>query len=138
MEIYVDANEMVLGRLCSYVAKSVINGNKVFVFNAEKAIVSGNPKRIFKLYYERKKRGEPTHGPFYPKRADRILKRAIKGMLPKGPRGRQLLKNVKVYLGMPKEFEGKKITKFKKATLKESNIKKYVTLEEISKFIGGK
>lgn len=77
-------------------------GDRVIVINAEKVAVTGK-KRSDKLYY--KHSGYPgglrsenfekmiSRKPKYP------LEHAIKGMLPKGPLGRKLFRNVKVYTG---------------------------------------
>jgi len=44
--IYVNAENQILGRLASHVAKMLLNGYRVVIFNAEKAILSGDKHRI--------------------------------------------------------------------------------------------
>ena len=44
--IIVDATNQILGRLSSIVAKKLLEGYKVIIVNAEKAVVSGEPKRV--------------------------------------------------------------------------------------------
>ena len=96
--ICIDASNHVLGRLASKVAKHVLCGEAVAVVNAEKAVVIGNPKAIVASYKERRDRGDPYHGPFYPRHPDRILKRTVRGMLPyKTPRGREAFKRLRVF-----------------------------------------
>jgi len=47
MKIY-DATNQIVGRLATYVAKDLLNGEQVVVVNAEKAVLSGNPKMKFR------------------------------------------------------------------------------------------
>ena len=109
-----DAEGMILGRVAARVA-SILRGKEkaifaphqelgdyVVVINAEKIAISGNKARL-KMYhrhtgyvgglktvnYEKLMEKHPTSP----------LEFAIKGMLPKGPLGRKLLKNVKIYTG---------------------------------------
>ena len=130
----VDAQGAILGRLSSRVAKMLLKGEDIIIINAEKVVVSGNPKAVLKRFFERRERGTPLKGPFYPKYPDRILRRAIRGMLPyKKDRGRKALKRLKVYMNNPKNLKGEKISK----SLDELKVK-YITLEEISKELGAK
>lgn len=131
--IVIDAEGAVLGRLASYVAKSLLNGNEVHIINAEKAIITGDPKVILEKYLNRINRGNPHHGPFFPRQPHRILRRAIRGMLPyKKAKGRDALKRLRVYVGVPEELKDKEAIKMK---LKKKC--KYITLLELSKRIGG-
>ncbi len=136
-ELYVDASNQILGRLASKIAKEILNGNKVYVVNAEKAVISGNPKYTIKVYLEKIQKGDPYHGPFFPKDPDRILRRTVRGMLPwKKPRGKQAYKRLKVYISVPEELKNKEFIKFKDAENKLEN--KFITLSEVCKRIGSK
>ena len=107
----IDASNQVLGRLASLVAKHVLNGEAVAVVNAEKAVVIGNPKAVVASYKEMRERGDPYHGPFYPRHPDRILKRTVRGMLPyKTPRGREAFKRLRVFNSIPDDLTGKEFT----------------------------
>lgn len=108
MDMIVDASNCVLGRLASCVGKELIKGKKVAIINAERAIISGNPVYIRKDYKERVAKGDPYHGPFYPRRPDMIVKRVVRGMLPKNTKGREALKKLKVYISVPESLKGKK------------------------------
>jgi len=130
----VDAEGAILGRLSSRVAKMLLKGEDIIIINAEKAVVSGNPKAVIKRFVERRERGYPSKGPFYPRYPDRILRRAVRGMLPyKKDRGRKAFKRLKVHINNPKNLKGEKISK----TSEQLRIK-YITLEEISKELGAK
>jgi large subunit ribosomal protein L13 len=90
MKVY-DATGKVLGRLASVVAKEAIKGETVHVINCEKAIIVGNPEFMKSKYKQRIDRGDPHHGPFFPRTPTGIVKRAIRGMIdykkPLGKRG---------------------------------------------------
>ena len=103
----INAEDCVAGRLASFVAKRLLNGEEIVIVNAERAIINGNPKAIEKLFREKIERGDPYHGPFYPKRSDTILRRMVRGMLPyKKPTGRNAYKRLKVYRSVPDEVSG--------------------------------
>ena len=114
-ELYIDASDHVVGRLASNVAKALLKGDKVFVVNAEKAVVSGGKDNVKDHYIQKVQRGDPYHGPFYPKTPDRLIKRVVRGMIPKKPRGKIALKNLMVYISVPEELSKKKFQKIKTA-----------------------
>jgi len=140
-ETIIDASGHVVGRLASQVAKRLLNGEKIVIVNAEKAVIIGSRKSIidkymkkfeWRTYYNPEKRG-----PKIPRRPDTILKRSIRGMLPyKKTRGREALKRLKVYIGIPEKY-----SKFSFITLdvakKDLEKYDYITLGELSKAIGG-
>jgi len=135
--MYIDANDMIAGRLSSKVAKLLLKGEEIMIFNAEKAVITGTPEANMEKFHERITRGDPYHGPFYPKRSDRILKRMVRGMLPyKKPRGRDALKRLKVFNSVPEEFNDKQLQKMEGA--ENQHKYKYVILSDISQKIGGK
>ncbi len=131
----VDADGAVLGRLASRVAKNLLAGKEVIVVNAEKAIVSGTPRKACEKYLEKRKIGSAHHGPYFPRYPDRILWRTVRGMLPyKKPKGRAALRRLKVYSGQPEKYkEAEKIAK-----TRETLRCRYATLKDISKFMGAK
>lgn len=102
----IDAKNAVLGRLSSNVAKALLNGDVIVVVNAERAIVTGNPRNIKEKYMSRRIIGSPQHGPFFPMRPELIVRRTIRSMVPyKTPKGRAAMKRLKVYTGAPEGFE---------------------------------
>ncbi len=98
-DLVIDADNAVAGRIASSVAKELLKGRKVLVVNAEAAVVSGNPKWVKDQFLQRIHRGDPYHGPFYPKQPERILRRIIWGMLPRKPRGKAALSRLRVQCG---------------------------------------
>jgi len=112
--LLVDAQDAVLGRLSAKIAHILLGkhkplydvnlpmGDKVVVVNAENITVTGN-KREQKVYYRHTGFPggikAPTFEEFQAKKPTDIIKLAVKGMLPKGPRGRALLKNLYIYTG---------------------------------------
>ncbi|KAA0002637.1 MAG: 50S ribosomal protein L13 [Thermoplasmata archaeon] len=129
----IDATGAPLGRLASVVAKRLLEGEKIVVINAEKAIIVGNKREIKKRYEAKRKiGGTKRKGPYFPRMPDRIIKRTVRGMLPyQQPKGRKAYKNFKAYIGVPDELEKEKVEKFKYKTT--SN---HITLEELSRHLG--
>lgn len=136
-EMIVDADDMIAGRLASEVAKMLLNGNNVKVVNAGKSIIVGDPVYIIKKYREKVTRGDPYHGPFYPKIPGQILRRIIRGMINyHKPMGRAAFRRLKVYDGLPEELKGKEIIKIKR--VENRHMVKYISLRNLSARIGGK
>jgi large subunit ribosomal protein L13 len=110
----VDATDKVLGRLAVEVARRlrgkhkaiytphVDTGDYVVIVNAEKVRVTGN-KAQDKLYYRHSQfPGGLKTTNFTKMQAQfptRVLEKAVKGMLPKGPLGTAMLRKLKVYAG---------------------------------------
>jgi large subunit ribosomal protein L13 len=110
----IDATDVVLGRLATHAATllrgkhkptfapHVDTGDFVVIVNAEKIAVSGN-KRDDKFVYNHS--GYPgglrqrSVGEMIDKHPDRLVEKAIKGMLPKNRLGRAMSKKLKVYAG---------------------------------------
>ena len=109
-----DAEGKTLGRLCSEAA-AILRGKKkpiftphvdcgdyVIIINAEKVEVTGK-KRKEKIY--KRHTGYPgglreiTFEDLQAKKPEEIIRHAVKGMMPKGPLGRQMYKKLKVYAG---------------------------------------
>lgn len=109
--IYLDATNHVVGRLASKVAKMLLLGETVSVLNVEKAVIIGNQKSIVEDYQAKIARGDPYHGPFYPKKPDRIFKRIVRGMIPyKTTRGSEAFKRLKAFMSIPSDHKGKEFT----------------------------
>lgn len=136
----IDANGLILGRLASIVAKQLLSGDeKIYIVNAEKAIISGSRATTLKDYRETRERGATEFGPYFPKRPDRILKRTIRGMLPyKRARGRDAMSRLKVYVGVPSELKSAETTTIAHADMKLLSSSKYIELGEVSQKMGSK
>ena len=110
----VDATGYTLGRLTSEVAKILRGKNKpeftphvdtgdyVIVVNAEKINVTGK-KLNQKIYYNHSEyvggMKETTLAEMMAKKPEKVIELAVKGMLPKGPMGRDMIKKLHVYAG---------------------------------------
>ncbi|MBI4021663.1 MAG: 50S ribosomal protein L13 [Candidatus Aenigmarchaeota archaeon] len=106
MDIILDADHCIAGRTASRAAKELLKGKTVAIVNAEKAVISGSPRATIVAYRERVDRGDPYHGPFYPRTPERILKRMVRGMLPyKKTMGRDALKHLRVFVSVPADLQ---------------------------------
>lgn len=134
---YVDGTNMVLGRLGSHIAKSALQGNKIVLLNCEKIVKTGKKQQVIDEYLEKVKNIRGRHkGPFWPRKPDSIVHKAIKRMLPyKRERGKKALKRIEVYIGVPKEYESAKLEQFEGARLPKT--KRFITIGELSERIGG-
>lgn len=134
--IVINAENKVFGRLCSEVAEKLIKYNeKIIVVNSRKAVISGTYENIFERFFERTERGgkgNPRNNPKYPRYPDRLIKRGVRGMLPRRPRAVQALKNLTVYIDVPENFKHEIPAPIKLKTIN------CLTLEKISKRLGAK
>ena len=119
----VDAEGCTLGRLASEVASVLRGKNKpvftphvdtgdyVIVINAEKIKVTGK-KLDQKIYYSHSDYvcviKETTLREMMNKKPEKVIELAVKGMLPKGPLGRQMIKKLHVYAGAEHGHEAQK------------------------------
>lgn len=139
--ITVDANNMVMGRLASIIAKELLNGNKVTVVNVEKVVITGSNKKSILEHFFKKLRARSNvnprrHGPFVSRSPEGIFKRVVRGMLPwEKAKGKEAYKRLRVYRGIPKNIDTASITVYKSACYRE-NPYPYMYLDEISRLIG--
>ena len=119
----VDAADMTLGRLASEVAKVLSGKNKptftphidtgdyVIVVNAEKVKVTGK-KLDQKIYYHHSDyvggMKETTLREMLAKKPEKVVELAVKGMLPKGPLGREMYTKLFVYAGPEHKHQAQK------------------------------
>ena len=120
--VVIDATDQVVGRLASKVAKLIRGkykpsftphvdcGDNVIIINAAKVKFTGK-KETDKVYtrYTGYPGGQRFNTPAElrkrPDGMDRILRHAVKGMLPQGPLGRSLLNNLYIYDGTEHKHE---------------------------------
>lgn len=139
MVTVIDGENLLLGRLCSIVAKRLLNGEEIAIINAEKVIVSGSRAMVLEEYYVKRVRGSVEGGPFYPRRPDHILKRTVRGMIPYKTRpGAAAFKRVKTYVGVPYEFKDAEVEVLEEAHRDRLSSARYVTLGAISTNLGSK
>ncbi len=137
--VYVDASDQIAGRLSSKVAKLILSGKRVVVVNAEKALISGSRTSVVNQWKERLElasKVNPIYGPIHPRRPDNILRRMVRGMVPrKKPKGATAMKRLRVYIGVPAAVGSAKLTKFEDAAASRP-IPVYVTMADLSKSLG--
>jgi len=136
MKRVINAEGATLGRLCTAVAKSLLNGDEIAVINSEKAVISGKKKMIKEEFKEKRDIGTYRKGPFYHRSPERIVKRSVRGMIPyQKPHGREAYKRLKCYIGVPEEFKDQKAEFIENA---KQNHVDYITIEEVSRSLGAK
>lgn len=122
--LIVDAQDVILGRLASQVAMRLRGkhkpsftphmdcGDNVIVINADKVQLTGN-KREQDIFYwhtgypggiKQRSKGQILDG----KHPERVVEKAVERMLPKGPLGRQVMSNLRVYAGTEHPHEAQK------------------------------
>ncbi|MDW8062917.1 MAG: 50S ribosomal protein L13 [Candidatus Caldarchaeum sp.] len=141
----VNAEGYRMGRLASYVAKLLLKGHRVTVYNAEKAVITGKKSAILEHYNMLRGRRQFTSHKkitvWYPTRPDAILRLAIVRMLPrKKASGREAMRRLKVVKGAaavsgePIEFEDAKLVN---PVSRSAKVIRYLTLEELSLLLRG-
>ncbi len=140
--LYVDATDQILGRMASEVAKRLLEGYRVYIFNAEKAVVSGDPKMVVKSYQvwlQMYVHVNPYKwAPHRPRSPIMIVRKAVLGMLPrKKQRGREAARRLRVYIGVPDEFKDKQLVRFRFADASRLG-HKFIRVGEIALRMGWK
>ena len=110
----VDADGLVLGRLCTEVARvlrgkhkpiytpNVDTGDHVIIVNADKVVMTaGKAERTIKYRHSGYPGGikSESYADLHARQPAEAVRKSVKGMLPKGPLGRQQLTKLKVYAG---------------------------------------
>ena len=84
MVTVIDGRNLIHGRLASVVAERIMDGEEIVVLNAEAIVITGVKEQVFADFKAKVDRGDTTKrkGPFYPRRADLLFKRCVRGMIP--------------------------------------------------------
>ena len=134
MVVVLDASNLVLGRLASEAAQILLNkrseitgvdadgkpktvkvkpDEQVYIINADKCIILGDPSRTTERYLQRvhkKVLTNPRRGPFHPRQPEDIVKRAVRGMIGfNKPSGKTTYKKLKIFVG-PSKFKDEAVT----------------------------
>ena len=132
----IDATNLIMGRVAAIAAKKAILGETINIVNCENAVITGKKRAVLTRYREKYKIGDALKGPYFPKMADRFVRRIIRGMLPyKQNKGILAYKRVMCYLGVPSEFNDKKLETIKSANVSESRTLSYVTVGDLCKHL---
>uniref|UniRef100_A0A0K0FNA5 Large ribosomal subunit protein uL13 n=1 Tax=Strongyloides venezuelensis TaxID=75913 RepID=A0A0K0FNA5_STRVS len=109
--IIIDGKDHLLGRLAAYVAKSLLEGQKVIVLRCEDLVISGNFHRSkikYLAFMNKRCNINPNRGAFHYRAPSKIFQRTVRGMLPhKTTRGMNALKRLRAYEGVPPPYDKK-------------------------------
>lgn len=132
----VNAEGLVLGRMCSKIAKRLLNGEQIIIVNAEKSVISGKKKSKVAEAKEFLEVGAPERGPFHSRRPDRIVRKTVRGMLPwSQPKGKSAYKRLRVFMGIPSELKDQQMETVEQAAVANLN-GPHFTLAELATEIG--
>ena len=138
----IDGKDLVLGRLASFAAKRLLEGEHVTVVNSEQVVISGRKEATFDVYdawLKVRNLTNPRKGPFHLKRPEELVRRAIRGMLPfDKPKGRAAYRCFRVYVGVPRELASKEIQTLPEASLKRLGTRRFIRIETLSKHLGAR
>ena len=137
----IDATGLIVGRLATRIAKMSLSGEEIKIVNCEKAVISGKQNQILSKWKQRKGRTDPHWGPFISIMPDRILRRAIYGMLPhrrktEESRGIRAFKHVMCYISVPEDLKNQKFESIREASADKLKIE-YLTLGKLSQLLKG-
>jgi large subunit ribosomal protein L13 len=137
--IVVDGTNHIAGRLCSHVAKLLLEGNRVSIVNCENIMISGSKRSIleeYKKFLEISSIINPTFGPYHPRRPDTMISKMVRGMLPrKKPSGQSAFKRLRAHIGVPSELKGLDKIQFNDAKITRS-VSNYTTMTELGQSVG--
>ena len=138
-QIVIDVANCISGRICSHVSKLLLQGNRVTIVNAEKAMLSGQRYKTIQLYKEHLEINSvtnPIHGPFHPRRPDTILTKMVRGMIPKRKSsGIEAFKRLRVYIGIPESLKNSEMKYYDDSKITKPS-SYYITVGEVAKEIG--
>ncbi len=138
--ILVNAENLIVGRVASVCAKKALQKEEVIIVNAEKAVLTGRKKDLLKKYQTRinlHNKGNPNYGPKGVRMPDQIVRAAVIGMLPRRRKtGRDAIKRIKVFIGVPEKFEKAEVTDL--SSFKVEETKTFMHIGELSKLLGAK
>ena len=139
-EEIVDASNMILGRMATYVAKRALEGKRMIIINAERAVISGTKARVVARAKTKLKTRTLTNqakAPTHPRRPDNYVRRVVRGMLPwKKSRGKDAFKRVRVFIGTPADYQGRPSVKIEDANASRLRVP-YVSVAQVAEEIGG-
>jgi large subunit ribosomal protein L13 len=138
MTAIIDLKDLVIGRAATHIAKRLLNGERIELINAEKAVIKGPKDYIIAKYKKRVDMavvGNPHYGPKFSRRPDKIVKVIIRGMLPNITRKRKPeLENLRIHIGVPKSLEKEKAETIERAKNREK--KNFLYIKDLSSELG--
>jgi large subunit ribosomal protein L13 len=134
----IDASGLVLGRAASLIAKRLLGGESIVVVRAEASVVTGSRREVVAHYTTLRARGSVRSGPHFPRYADRIFRRTVRGMLPHlKTRGKVAYGRLEVHLGVPEEYRDGPFATLEGAKARPA-LRPPVTLAEVTRLLGAR
>jgi large subunit ribosomal protein L13 len=134
----IDATGLVLGRASSVIAKRLLNGETIVVVNAEKSVVTGSRSQVIAHYTAARARGSVRSGPHFPRYADRIFRRTVRGMLPHLKTGGKIaFRRLEVHMGVPEAWKSAALETLEIAKARPS-LRPPITLAEVTVLLGAR
>ncbi len=110
--VIIDAKGHLLGRLASYIAKELQNGQRIVIVRCDEVLISGSlfrNKLKFMDFLHKRMSTNPKKGPIHNRSPARIIWRTVRGMLQhKTPKGAAALGRLKCFDGVPLTYNGRK------------------------------
>ncbi len=132
----IDVSGCIVGRVATHAATLALHGETVVLVNAERAVFSGKKEMVVRHWKRKFSMGAPTKGPFIRRQPDRLLRRVIRGMLPRTARGRDAFARIMCYIGQPEEFkDAKRLGGTHSEKLPNTRV---VTLATVCRELGGR
>ena len=101
--------------------------------------MTGKKKVILAKFKHARERGDPLHGPYVPRMPDRMVRRMVRGMLPrKRNKGQIALRKVKCFIGVPEKFVNEKFETVDSASMEKLKTHNFMKLLDISRELGAK
>ncbi|MGA8302800.1 MAG: 50S ribosomal protein L13 [Thermoplasmata archaeon] len=134
----IDATGLVLGRASSLIAKRLLSGETIVVVNAEKSVVTGSRTQVIAHYTAARARGSVRSGPHFPRYADRIFRRTVRGMLPHlKTGGKTAFRRLEVHMGVPDAWKSAALETLEVAKARPS-LRPPITLAEVTVLLGAR
>lgn len=134
----IDATGLVLGRASSLIAKRLLSGETIVVVNAEKSVVTGSRTQVIAHYTAARARGSVRSGPHFPRYADRIFRRTVRGMLPHlKTGGKTAFRRLEVHMGVPDAWKSAALETLEVAKVRPS-LRPPITLAEVTVLLGAR
>lgn len=133
---YINADNLILGRMATVIAKRLLEGESIIILNSEKAVISGKRSSRVKEAKRKLEIGHPRKGPYFPRRPDRYVRRTIRGMLPrKKPKGKESYRRLQAFNGVPLKYKDQNMETINDASAEKLKCP-YITVGELAKEIG--
>lgn len=135
----IDATSLILGRMAARAAKQALQGETITIINCEKAVVTGNKKQTTDSYAAKFEIGQVNQGPYFPRRPDMLVRRTIRGMLPrKKPKGRAAYERIRCFIGIPPGIKAENAKTIPEASAERIKKAPYITVNELCRHLGHK